>query len=224
MYILSIVRRNNLPTVSRQSSIVVLMIRTYRHHLQLLLTSAVLLLTGFATMSFSGCDSASKKLNDLQQAVWQNPEDPQAYIKLGNEYARQQQYDKAVDSYEKALTLNPQSGMTVYPALGAAYFNQKQYTRALGYFEKSLEFSPDDSLRFYDIGNAYLQLEKCDLAIEAYLQAIANSTAFEEAYYNLAICYIRTGQKAKAEEIYAWLQDKNNYLAVTLERHLENAR
>ena len=200
------------------------MIRTYQHFLQLTLSTAVILLSGFAIMTFSGCDTASKKLNDFQQAVWQNPEDPQAYIRLGNEYARQRQYEKAVDSYEKALALNPQSGITVYPALGAAYFNQKQYTRALDYFEKSLEFSPDDSLRFYDIGNAYLQLEKCNLAIEAYLQAIANSTAFEEAHYNLAICYIRTGQKAKAEEIYAWLQDKNNYLAVSLESHLENAK
>ena len=111
--------------------------------------------------------------------------------------------------------------MTVYPALGAAYFHRKQYEQALEYFKKSLEFSPDDSLRFYDIGNVYLQLEKCDLAINAYLEAIANSTAFEEAHYNLAICYIRTGQKAKAREIYAWLQDKNNYLAVSLESHLE---
>ena len=197
------------------------MIDTGRHLFTTLQTIVVIFLSGLAVLTSSGCDSASKELNNLQQAVWQHPEDPQAYIKLGNAYARQQQYDKAVDSYEKALALNPQSGMTVYPALGAAYFNQKQYAQALDYFKKSLEFAPDDSLRFYDIGNVYLQLEKCDLAIDAYLQAIENSNAFEEAHYNLAICYIRTGQKAKAQGIYAWLQDKNNYLAVSLERHLE---
>lgn len=197
------------------------MIDAVRHSFRTLPTIIILLLSSLTVPVLWGCDSASKELNDLQQAVWQNPEDPQAYIRLGNAYARQQQYDKAVDSYEKALALNPQSGMTVYPALGAAYFNRQQYNQALEYFKKSLEFSPDDSLRFYDIGNVYLQLEKCDLAIDAYLEAIANSTAFEEAHYNLAICYIRTGQKAKAQEIYAWLQDKNNYLAVSLERHLE---
>ena len=186
-----------------------------------LLRITVILFSSLAVLVTAGCDSASKELNELQQAVWRSPEDPQAYIRLGNAYARQKQYDKAVDSYEKALALNPRSGMTVYPALGAAYFNRKQYEQALGYFRKSLEFSPDDSLRHYDIGNVYLQLDKYDLAIEAYLEAIANSTVFEEAYYNLAICYIRTGQRAKAREIYAWLQDKNNYLAVSLERHLE---
>lgn len=197
------------------------MINTVRHSFGILPAIIMLLLSILTVPALWGCDTASKELNDLQQAVWQNPEDPQAYINLGNAYARQQQFDKAVDSYEKALALNPQSGMTVYPALGAAYFNRQQYNQALEYFKKSLEFSPDDSLRFYDIGNVYLQLEKCDLAIDAYRNAIANSTAFEEAHYNLAICYIRTDQKEKAQEIYAWLQDKNNYLAVSLERHLE---
>ncbi len=197
------------------------MIDTLRHSFATLPTITMLLLSLLTVPALWGCDPASKELNDLQQAVWQNPEDPQTYIRLGNAYARHQQFDKAVDSYEKALALNPQSGMTVYPALGAAYFNRQQYNEALEYFKKSLEFSPDDSLRFYDIGNVYLQLEKCDLAIDAYRKAIANSNAFEEAHYNLAICYIRTGQKEKAQEIYAWLQDKNNYLAVSLERHLE---
>lgn len=174
-----------------------------------------------ALLPLSGCDSSSKELNDLQQAVWRNPDDPQAYITLGNAYARRKQYEQAIGSYEKALTLNPRTAMNVYPALGAAYFNDRKYEQALDYFRKSLEFAPDDSLRHYDIGNVYFQLEQYQPAIEAYRQAIDNSRAFEEAYYNLAICYIRTGQKAKAREIYAWLQDKNNYLAVSLERHLE---
>ncbi len=200
------------------------MVHIDRHPYTLpLLAAVVILLSGFGALTLSGCDSSSKELNELQQAVWQNPDDPQVYINLGNAYARQQKYDQAVESYEKALSLNPKSGMTVYPALGAAYFNRKQYSRALVYFQKSLEYAPDDSLRFYDIGNVYLQLQKCDLAIEAYLQAIENSTAFEEAHYNLAICYIRTGNNAKAREIYTWLQDKNNYLAVSLERHLEGS-
>ncbi len=174
-----------------------------------------------AFLSLSGCDSASKELNDLQQAVWKSPDDPQAYITLGNAYARRQQYEQAIGSYEKALTLNPRTAMNVYPALGAAYFNDKNYEEALEYFHKSLEFAPDDSLRHYDIGNVYFQLEQYQPAIQAYLQAIENSRAFEEAHYNLAICYIRTGRKAEAREIYAWLQNKNNYLAVSLERHLE---
>jgi len=195
---------------------------TNRHSFRLLISMMVFILSGLAALGFSGCAPASNELKERQQAVWQNPEDPQAYIRLGNEYAKQQLYDKAVEAYENALSLNPQSGITVYPALGAAYFNRQQYTEALGYFKKSLEYSPEDSLRFYDIGNVYLHLQKCDLAIEAYLQAIENSTAFQEAHYNLAICYIRTGQKAKAQDIYAWLQEKNNYLAVSLERHLEN--
>ncbi len=199
------------------------MMQTYRHPFtSLLLALCMIAASGVSLLTVSGCDSSARELNRLQQAVWKNPEDAQAYIKLGNAYARYQQYDKAVESYEKALLLNPKSGITVYPALGAAYFNRDQYGKALEYFKRSLEFSPDDSLRHYDIGNVYLQLNRCDLAIEAYRKAIENSVAFQEARYNLAVCYIRTGQRAKAEEIAVWLQEKNNYLAAALEHHLEN--
>ena len=182
----------------------------------------LLLLATGATSLLWGCDESVKELNELQQAVWQNPDDAGAFVKLGNAYSRRQRYDEAVDAYEKALVLKPESGRDIYPALGAAYFNRKEYARALEYFEKSLEYAPDDSLRHYDMGNVYLQMERCDKAIEAYNRAIENSTAFAEAYYNLAICYLRTNRREKAREIHAWLQEKNNYLAVSLERHLES--
>lgn len=179
------------------------------------------MLAACMTATLWGCDESAKEINDLQQAVWQNPDDAQNYVRLGNAYSRKQQYDDAVDAYEKALTLKPETGRSVYPALGAAYFNRQQYAQALDYFEKSLEYAPDDSLRHYDIGNVYLQMEKCDKAIDAYSKAIEHSEAFAEAYYNLAICYIRTNRREQAREILSWLQEKNNYLAVSLERHLE---
>ncbi|WP_237073358.1 tetratricopeptide repeat protein [Prosthecochloris sp. GSB1] len=179
------------------------------------------MLTVSMAVTLWGCDESAKEINDLQQAVWQNPDDAQNYVRLGNAYSRKQQYDDAVDAYEKALALKPETGRSVYPALGAAYFNRQNYVQALDYFEKSLEYAPDDSLRHYDIGNVYLQMERCDKAIDAYGKAIAHSEAFAEAYYNLAICYIRTNREEQAREILSWLQEKNNYLAVSLERHLE---
>ncbi|MBO8092853.1 MAG: tetratricopeptide repeat protein [Prosthecochloris sp.] len=184
-------------------------------------TNSLLLAAMALSLSLlAGCDSASNRINELQQQVWQEPDNPEAYIRLANAQAHQQRYDEAVGSYEKALQLDPDSGERVYPALGAVAFNRKEFTEALEFFRKSLEFSPRDSLRLYDIGNVYLQLEQYDSAIVAYQKAIQNSLAFEEANYNLAIAYIRNGQREKAVDIYSWLQEKNNYLAVSLERHL----
>ncbi len=193
----------------------------YRQHFKSALqTIVILMLTGISLTLLSGCDQSSRQIKDLQQEVWQNPDNPEAYIKLGTAHARQQQYDAAVDAYEKALSLDPDSGERVFPVLGAIAFNREEYEKALDYFRKSLEFSPEDSLRFYDMGNVYLKLERNEEAIDAYTRAIENSISFEEAYYNLAISYIRNDQKTEAEKIYAWLQERNNYLSVSLERHL----
>jgi len=180
--------------------------------------AALLCMVGLAA-----CGNRASQLRELQQQVWQNPEDPAAYLNLGKGYARQQQYTKAIEAYRKALALEPDLD-EAHAALGAAYFNQKNYSAALTYLKKRVDLSPDDSLRHFDLGNVYLHLGRYDSAIASYRQAIENSYSFDEAYYNMAVCYIREGNTAEAERIHAWLQKKNNYLAVSLERHMHEAR
>ncbi|ANT65694.1 MULTISPECIES: tetratricopeptide repeat protein [Prosthecochloris] len=168
----------------------------------------------------SSCNNQKDGINELQQQVWQEPGNPDRHISLATAYARQGQSDEAFKAFAKALELDPERAQDIYPAMGAMAFNRGDFETALDYFSRSLEFSPGDSLRLYDIGNVYFKLERYDDASAYYLQAIDNSTAFEEAYYNLAVSYIRTGRNDDALKIYAWLQEKNNYLSVSLERHL----
>lgn len=168
----------------------------------------------------SSCSNQKDGINELQQQVWQEPGNPERHIRLATAYARQGQSDEAFKSFEKALELDPETAQDIYPAMGALAFNQGDFETALEYFSKSLEYSPGDSLRLYDIGNVFFKLERYDEASAYYLKAIDNSSAFEEAYYNLAVSHIRSGRKDEALKIYAWLQEKNNYLSVSLERHL----
>ena len=110
----------------------------------------------------------------------------------------------------------------IFSALAAVAFNQKNYGEAEKYFQQHLEHSPKDSLRLYDLGNAQMQLRQFDKAAKSYSEAIENSDSFTDAHYNLAVCYIRTGRRADAEAIYKWLLVKNNYLAISLQKHLKN--
>lgn len=181
----------------------------------------LLLLAGLGIAS-SCSGQASKEINDLQQEAWKNSRDASAWLRLGNAYARNEQYRKAEDAYREALSIDPglEEGLQ---ALGAASFNQGNYRDALVYFTKYHALSPDDSLRNYDLGNVFLQLQEYDKAIAAYQRAIANSASFDLAYYNLGVCYARTGKGAEAEEIYKLLVNKNNYLAVSLKNHFNRA-
>ena len=168
----------------------------------------------------ASCNRSSNELKTLQQQVWKNPKDAGAYMLLGNGYARNERYSEAADAYKSALAINPKLE-EAYHALGAVAFNQKNYTESLKYFQKHLEHAPKDSLTLYDVGNAYMQLKQFDKAAKSYSEAIDNSETFTEAHYNLAICYLNTGQRAEAQAIYEWLLKKNNYLAVSLQKHFK---
>lgn len=170
----------------------------------------------------SACQNKETRIRELQQLVWKNPEEARGYLNLGKEYARQQKFSEAITAYQRAITLEP--GLDeAYSAMGAAYFNQKNYPAALPWMQKRVQMAPDDSLRHFDLGNVYFQLERYDDAIASYHLAIENSYSFDEAWYTMAISQIRAGRMDEARKIHAWLQKKNNYLAVALERHLQPA-
>jgi tetratricopeptide (TPR) repeat protein len=165
------------------------------------------------------CNSGGDEINQLQQKVWKNPKDARSYMALGDAFARRERYTEAADAYKNALGADPGYEKALH-ALGAVSFNTRNYTQALAYFNKYLALSPKDSLRLYDVGNTYMQLQQFDRAAEAYSASIENSRDFVDAHYNLAVCYIHTGRKKEAMAIYEWLLDKNNYLAHSLQNHL----
>jgi tetratricopeptide (TPR) repeat protein len=169
----------------------------------------------------TACQNKGARIEKLQQEVWANPEDARGYLNLGKEYARQQRYDDAIQAYRRALGIEPELD-EAYSALGAAYFDKKQFKTALPWMQKRVAIAPDDSLRHFDLGNVYFQLKHYDDAITSYRKAIDNSYAFHEAWYSIGVCYIKTGKIEEARKILKWLQTKNNYLAVSLERHLQN--
>ncbi len=186
-------------------------------HLRTLFRSLLVLL---CLSGLLACQDKGAKIRELQQEVWKNPQDARGYLNLGKEYARHQQYKEAIESYQRAIAIEP--GLDeAYSALGAAFFDKKDFAAALPWMEKRVRIAPDDSLRNFDLGNVFFQMKRYDEAIAAYKKAIDNSYSFQEAWYTLAVCYIKTGRIDEARKIHTWLQNKNNYLAVSLERHLQ---
>jgi tetratricopeptide (TPR) repeat protein len=178
----------------------------------------LILLAGMSLLT--SCNRKENEINTLQQQVWKNPENARGYLLLGNAYARSQRYSEATAAYKSAFAINPELDEALH-ALGAVAFNQKNYAEAQIFFQQHLERSPKDSLRLYDLGNVSMQLGQFDKAAKLYSEAIENSDAFTDAHYNLAVCYLHTGRRAEAQAIYEWLLVKNNYLAVSLQKHLK---
>jgi tetratricopeptide (TPR) repeat protein len=66
----------------------------------------------------------------------------EGYNNLGTTYFAENQYEKAVSEYRKALAIEPNSA-SINANLGYAYFAQNQFPQALQAFEKALSIDPN---------------------------------------------------------------------------------
>jgi tetratricopeptide (TPR) repeat protein len=64
------------------------------------------------------------------------------------------QYQKAIDSYQIAASLDQKNPIT-YEALGFSYYDLKQYKKALSAFQKVLKIKPKDYMTYQTIAHIY---------------------------------------------------------------------
>ncbi len=74
----------------------------------------------------------------------------------GNEYFRQKQYDKAIESYQQ-LVSSGYEGTALYYNLGNAYYREGKIGYAILYYEKALKLSPGDEDIKHNIALANLK-------------------------------------------------------------------
>ncbi|RYU94369.1 tetratricopeptide repeat protein [Emticicia agri] len=94
------------------------------------------------------CKTALGNVNgaiaDLESVVRFNPKHYEANFNLGGLYLDKENYDMAINYYQKAVTSNPQSDNGFY-RLAEAYQKKGQKKMALQYCEKSLAVNPDNA-------------------------------------------------------------------------------
>lgn len=105
-------------------------------------------------------------------------------IGLGNSYLSSGQYDQAINSYQRWLTIAKEMGddlqgeANAFSNLGYAHEIRKQYEQAIEYYQRSLAIvrAMDDSLREADIlnnlGVTYTSSKQYEEAIEAHQQSL----------------------------------------------------
>ncbi len=86
----------------------------------------------------------------LQDAARQNPQDPQAPLRLANLLYDQNRYQEAAQWYEKALKLDPKN-VDARTDLGTVYFNLGRPRDALREYRESLKIQPDHQPTLYNL-------------------------------------------------------------------------
>jgi tetratricopeptide (TPR) repeat protein len=111
------------------------------------------------------------------------------------------QYDKAVASYDEALTAPEIADFieaSIYSDRGVAKWQLNQTKEAVDDFNKSIQLSPENAAVYNNRGNALMDLGHPDEAVKDFDRAVALSPNYGAAYNNRGNARVALGQYALA--------------------------
>jgi protein O-mannosyl-transferase len=136
-----------------------------------------------------------------QDTVSKNPRAWRAYINLGTALAHAGKSEAAIECYERALAIEPDSA-EAHNNFGNALLRQGKIPEAIGHFEQALRIKPDYAEPHGNLGNALMQLGKNTEAISQFEQALQINPDLAEVQNNLANALVQQGQVTEAVEHY----------------------
>lgn len=86
--------------------------------------------------------AGADRLQETARALERDPENPKLLTALGNAYYDREDWDRAIESYEKARR-KASSDPNVLSDLAAAYRNRGEFRRAIALFEKARSVDSD---------------------------------------------------------------------------------
>ena len=126
--------------------------------------------------------------------------EPQPEIYKGNELYKKQQYDKANEQYQKALSKDPSNPIANYNS-GNADFRQNKFDDAIKSFDNTID-TKDKSLQqqaYYNKGVAFSKQQKLQESIDAWKEALRLNPNDKDTRENLEKA-LRELKKKQQEE------------------------
>ena len=124
------------------------------------------------------------------QAVDVDPENDEAWLHLGYEYARQGHNETATTCYMNAVKANP-NNVYAQNNLGYEYFRLGQFEEAIAHYRLALERQPEYTLALNNLGNALLELNRYEEALKQFEQVLSINPDDPHARYNMGNVYLK---------------------------------
>ena len=132
---------------------------------------------------------------------------------LGYSYFSLGKYDQAIQSFDRAIEINPQIENS-YLNRGMAFGFLSKYDQAIQDFNKAIEINPKSFKAYDNRGNSYTNTGWWDRALEDYEKAIEVNPQFFSPYSNRGIVYAYKKQYELAIQDYNKAIDLNPQVAV----------
>ncbi|MDO3379297.1 tetratricopeptide repeat protein [Geoalkalibacter halelectricus] len=118
---------------------------------------------------------------------------------LGALYLDMQRWDEAIVRFRSAaqdlLFDQPAVALT---GMGMAYYQKGDYLQAVSAYESALQRNRRYAPARLHLGEAYLALNKPDLALEEFREAVRIDPAYAQAHYQLGLAYMKKSDSGQA--------------------------
>jgi len=122
------------------------------------------------------------------------------YNIIGTSNVGLMQFDAAIDSYKKALKINPEYA-EVYSNMGAALNDKGDQDAAISSCKQALKIKPNYAEAYFNIGNALRDKDDLDAAVCSYKQALKIKPDYAKAYYQMSITLNNKGGPDSGNDI-----------------------
>jgi superkiller protein 3 len=125
-------------------------------------------------------------------------------------YEIEEDHDKALEYYEKALKVNEEDSKPVYYKIAWLYNEKERYDDAIRILLKAIQYDSEDSGYREELGFAYYMKEEYEFAITQLNKAISLDENSKLGYYYKGLCFIATNKKGEAMSMYYKLKELNS--------------
>ncbi len=130
-----------------------------------------------------------------------------AWFALGLAYSWNKEYEKAIDAYLFAISLDETSS-TAYFNIGNAYYEMNDFSHAAQYYSETLRIEPEDFHALSGIGDCYYAMKAYPDALEYYRRAFHINRTFPDAIIGIISVLNETNRSDEAED-FIYLAFKN---------------
>ena len=122
-------------------------------------------------------------------------------VEEGKKYLKLQQYEKAIECFDKAIELNPKND-SLWAIKGRALQESGQLKEAIDYYDKAIELNPKNDSLWAIKGRALQESGQLKDAIDCFDKAIELNPKNDSSWINKGIALKDSGQLKEAIECY----------------------
>lgn len=154
-------------------------------------------------IKFGISETRAKELEEF--AKQNNSASSNDLLEEGKTYHNNEEYDKAIEIFKKAVELNPNEYLN-WQWLGRSYYERYSdgdKENALNSLLKAVELNPNDDSNWYWLGISYGMNSQYDKEKESFLKATELNPNNADNWYKLGILYFNDKQYDKAIESFS---------------------